>query len=190
MIIFNDGDILEIKNTEGISDLIWYTKNGEDETSSELTVGEKVNVMFYERNKYDRTNIYYLSKDDLISQNFTEKEMELIFQVSRKKLNFDDTKVIEDIYKRAKEEYKNGIAVPVENGHPCGWEWLSFEYLGGAIEDDGYSSLDIWVFEDEDISNGCGTDCYYGLTLKEVLKKTNGRFAFEVNGNNIDWDND
>ena len=110
--------------------------------------------------------------------------------MSRKELNFDDNKIIEDIYKCAKEVYGNGIAVPVENGHPCGWEWLNFKNLGGAIDDDGYSALEIWMFEDEDISNGCGTDCYYGLTLKEVLKKTNGKFAFEVNVNSIDWDND
>lgn len=99
----------------------------------------------------------------------------------RKDLNLDDDSIIVDIYNCAKEVYGGGIAVPVDGGHPCGWEWLDFEDVDDILTHN---------FEDYEISNGCGNGDYTDKTLKEILKSTNGQFAFEVNVSNINWDND
>lgn len=99
----------------------------------------------------------------------------------RKDLNLDDDKTILDIYNCANEVYGGGIAVPVDGGHPCGWEWLDFEDVEDILKHE---------FEDYEISNGCSNGDYTDRTLKEILKTTNGKFAFEVNVNSIDWDKD
>lgn len=101
--------------------------------------------------------------------------------MSRKELDFNKDETILDVFNCAKEVYGSGIAVPVENGHPCGWEWLDFKYIDDILHD---------KFEDSDVSDGYGSGTYTGLTLKEILNKTKGRFAFEVNVNNINWEQD
>lgn len=102
--------------------------------------------------------------------------------MNRKELDFNDNKTISDIYNCANEVYGGGIAVPVDGGgHPCGWEWLDFEDVDNILEHE---------FEDYEISNGCSNGDYTDRTLKEILKMTNGKFAFEVNVNTIDWDKD
>lgn len=104
----------------------------------------------------------------------------------RENLNFDNDRIIIDIYDCATEVYGKGIAVPtIRDGHPCGWDWLDF---GEIFSED----LDILTYKfcDYDISKGFGCGEYEDKTLKEILKITNGRFAFEININNIDWYND
>jgi len=103
------------------------------------------------------------------------------FKLKGNKLDFNDDKTILSIYNGANKVFGGGIAVPVENGHPCGWEWLDFKFIDDILID---------KFESSDISNGCGNGEYEDLTLKEILLKTNGRFAFEVNTNTINWDKD
>lgn len=104
--------------------------------------------------------------------------------MSRKDLNFKDDKIILDIFNCAKEVYGSGIAVPVYGGHPCGREWLGFENI------DDEDNILTYEFQDADISNGCSNGDYTDRTLKEILEITEGRFAFEVNTNNINWDED
>ena len=101
--------------------------------------------------------------------------------MSREELDFNKDETITEVFKCAKEVYGSGIAVPVEYGHPCGWEWLDFSNIDDILKD---------KFDDSDISNGCGVGEYTDLTLKEILLKTKGKFAFEVNVNTIDWDKD
>lgn len=101
--------------------------------------------------------------------------------MSRKDLNFKNDKTIVDIFNCAKEVYGYGIAVPVYDGHPCGWEWLGFENI------DDKENILTYEFEDADISNGCSSGDYIGRTLKGILEMTEGRFVFEVNTNNINW---
>ncbi|APR02553.1 hypothetical protein EXM90_19095 [Clostridium botulinum] len=101
--------------------------------------------------------------------------------MKRNELDFNDNITILDIYSCANEVFGEGIAVPVENGHPCGWEWLDFKFIDDILTD---------KFESSDISNGCGNGEYEDLTLKEILLKTNGKFAFEVNEYTINWDKD
>ena len=101
--------------------------------------------------------------------------------MSRKDLNFNDDKTILDIFNCANEFYGCGIAVPITDGHPCGWEWLDFTNVENILEHQ---------FEDYEISNGCGVGEYTGLILKKILIQTDGKFAFEVNVNSIDWDKD
>lgn len=101
--------------------------------------------------------------------------------MNRKELDFANDVTISDIYKCAIEVFGSGIAVPINNGHPCGWEWLDFEYVDNILKH---------KFDSNEISGGCGNGDYENLTLKEILFKTNGKFAFEVNRNTIDWDKD
>jgi len=83
-----------------------------------------------------------------------------------------------EIIKCAKEIFCQGIYVPC-NEHPCGWDFISFEYLD--IED-----ILTYQFEGYDISNGIyDSHPFIGLTLEEILKETNERFAFEIG--QIDW---
>lgn len=101
--------------------------------------------------------------------------------MSRKGLNLDDDKTILDIYNYANEVYSGGIAVPVDGGHPCGWDWLDFDNVENILEHE---------FRKCEISNGCNNGEYVDRTLKEILTLTSRRFAFEVNANNVDWNED
>lgn len=101
----------------------------------------------------------------------------------REKLDFNKLDVLKQIIGCAREIYGNGIAVPGSN-HPCGWDWIDF----GNIED--IEGIENYRFESEDINNGGCDSEYEDMNLKEILRKTEGKFAFEVNCNSIDWYND
>lgn len=107
--------------------------------------------------------------------------------MNRKEMDFNDDKVVEQVYSCAKEVYGSGIAVPIEDWHPCGWEWIDFSDID---ESDVDFDLKHYKFKCHNISNGFGSDEYEELTLKEILLKTKGKFAFEVNVNTIDWNKD
>lgn len=97
--------------------------------------------------------------------------------MNRQIIDFSKDEHIINVYNCAKEVYGHGIAIP-SNYHPCGWDWIDFESVEDILEH---------KFEGFDISNGCGNPAYEGDTLKQILLKTEGKFAFEVNVNNIDW---
>lgn len=95
----------------------------------------------------------------------------------RENLDFSSDEAIQDIYDCAMNVYGKGIAIP-SNYHPCGWDWLDFTFVDDILEHE---------FQSFEISNSCGNPAYLFNTLKEILKKTNGEFAFEVNCFNINW---
>lgn len=101
--------------------------------------------------------------------------------MNRKELDFNNDETIKDVYSCANEVFGGGIAVPSEDGHPCGWDWLEFE----EVED-----ILTHTFEGYEISSGYGSEEYLNLTLRDILKITNGKFAFEVNRNTVNWDED
>lgn len=101
-------------------------------------------------------------------------------RIDRRNFNFDDDSLIQDIFNCAKEVYGAGIAIPVDGGHPCGWDWIDFSCMN---KDDDILT---YKFDNLDISNGCSNGDYVGKTLKEILKITEGKFAFEV-GSYINW---
>lgn len=107
--------------------------------------------------------------------------------MSRKGLNFNDNQIIKDIYDCACEVYGNGIAVPTQSGHTCGWDWLDFSYIHEKDNEDSEYHILNYKFEGGDVSNGCNSGDFVGLTLKQILEITEGKFAFEVNCNNVDW---
>lgn len=76
---FNNGEMLIIKNIENISDIILYTQKGE-ETNFALNVGDTVKLVYNAKNKV--TNYftkYCLIRDNLNSQDFSEKDIYLLF---------------------------------------------------------------------------------------------------------------
>lgn len=96
-------------------------------------------------------------------------------------VDFKDSEVLKQIYTGAMEVFGQGIAIPSDN-HMCGWDWIDFEYVDNAEEILEYR------FDSTDISNGIyGRHEFSGLTLKEILIKTKGRFLFEINCN-VDWE--
>jgi len=101
--------------------------------------------------------------------------------LSRKQLDFSSDEVIIDVLGCANGVYGGGIAVPIDGGHPCGWEWIDFKDVEDILEH---------KFEDCEISDGCSNGDFTDKTLKEILKITEGKFAFEVNRNSIDWETD
>lgn len=103
--------------------------------------------------------------------------------MKRSELNFNDDKVIIDVFKCATEVFGYGLAVP--SAHPCGWDWLDFSCISNDEDD-----ILEYQFESYNISDGYGDGNYEGLTLREILIKTDGKFAFQTNRNNIDWNND
>lgn len=102
--------------------------------------------------------------------------------MKRSELNFNDDAVIIEIFECAVEVLGGGIAVPTST-HPCGWDWLDLEFIGKE-------NILEHQFESSDISNGYGNSEYEGLTLREILLKTNGKFAFQVGCCTIDWEHD
>jgi len=83
-----------------------------------------------------------------------------------------------EIVKCAKEIFCQGVYVPC-NEHPCGWDFISFEYLD--VED-----AITYQFEGYDISNGIYDEHpFVGMTLDEILTETNGKYVFEIG--QIDW---
>jgi hypothetical protein len=98
------------------------------------------------------------------------------------KIDYTSDKVIQDIYTSAMEVFGHGIAVPSEL-HPCGWAWIDFSYIDIVAGD----NILIHTFYCSEINDGWGEDSLDGLTLKQILEKTEGRFLFEIN-TNIDWD--
>lgn len=83
------------------------------------------------------------------------------------------------------ESFGQGIYVPCDY-HICGYDFIDFECIELDEEDEDfyeeYSPLN-YKFEGSDISNGIYDSChpYEGLTLKEILQKTNLKFEFERN---------
>lgn len=87
---------------------------------------------------------------------------------------------IKDIYDCTMTMFSHGIAVP-SNVHPCGWDWLDFDYVGGE------EYIANHRFARFEISNGiCEYHEYENLTLQDILEITKGRFLFEIN-TNVDW---
>lgn len=81
--------------------------------------------------------------------------------------------VLIEIVQVAKETFCNGIYVPCDE-HPCGWDFISFDY----IED--YEEILEYEFEDSDISDNIYCNHPYdGKTLKEILTETKCQFNFE-----------
>lgn len=97
------------------------------------------------------------------------------------KENISD-KLIQDIYDCAIHVYGHGIAVPSKT-HPCGWAWINFEDID--IEDG--DNILIHAFDCSDINDGWGENDLEGLTLKQILEKTKGKFLFEIT-TYINWD--
>jgi hypothetical protein len=93
--------------------------------------------------------------------------------------NIDEKTVIE-IVKCAKETFCDGIYVPC-NTHPCGWDFISFENFEAVSTDAIDYPIDCDV-----ISDGIyNYHPYEGLTLIDILGKTNGKYAFEIGS--INW---
>lgn len=95
-------------------------------------------------------------------------------------IDYKNDEIIKDIYDCAMTVFGHGIVVPSDN-HPCGWDWLDFECVCGEeyIVDHRFSAFEI--------SNGAYEDHKYeGMTLKEILEITGGKFLFEIN-TNVDW---
>ena len=87
--------------------------------------------------------------------------------------------LIIDIVKCAKEIFCNGLYVP-STAHPCGWDFISFESID--LEDDVLE----YTIESSDICDGAYSwHDYEGLTIKELLEKTKGKYAFEIGS--MDW---
>lgn len=101
-------------------------------------------------------------------------------------MNYTSDKWLQQIYDCTNEILSDGIAVPSKY-HPCGWTWIDFS----NIKDDEFCSnpkILSYRFGFYDFNNGLGDKNYEGLTLKEILIKTEGKFSFEIN-TDIDWDN-
>lgn len=97
----------------------------------------------------------------------------------QKGVDYTSDEIIKEIYDCAMNVLGHGIAVP-SNNHPCGWDWIDFEYIDGDILE--------YKFNPNQISNGNYEDSEYDwLTLKEILIKANGKFLFEINCS-IDWE--
>ena len=97
---------------------------------------------------------------------------------------FKDDEITVDLAKyvyNGAQSFAEGIYVPNDepNGHPCGWDFISFEYIDNENE-----ALSYW-FENSDISNGYGSESFVGKTLLEILKMVHGQVAFEKD--QIDW---
>lgn len=101
-----------------------------------------------------------------MSKKFTDEE-----------INLDLAKYV---YNGAKS-FTEGIYIPNDspNGHPCGWDFITFAYIDN--EDDVKS----YIFEDTDISNGYGSETFADKTLLEILQMIHGQVAFEKY--QIDW---
>lgn len=85
---------------------------------------------------------------------------------------------IEEIYVGAKEVFGNGIYVRTEGIHPCGWDFISFEYLECAEDMFDYE------IEIDSISNSCyDYHDYVGKTMEDIIKEVgmNG-WCYELSG--------
>jgi len=96
---------------------------------------------------------------------------------------FEDTEINNDlvkyIYDAAVDVFCNGIYIPTsDNGHPCGWDFVSFEMIDN---DDSADEIFAHEFEDYEVSNGFGSVEYIDKTLLEILKLCHGQVAFELN---------
>jgi hypothetical protein len=78
------------------------------------------------------------------------------------------------VFESAKEHFGNGIYVKAKDQHPCGWDFISFEYMD---EYDDHIELG-------DISNGVyDIHDYSYLNLLDVLKIVGMKgWCFELNG--------
>lgn len=86
----------------------------------------------------------------------------------------------EQIWKGA-QSFANGVYVPTAKGegHPCGWDFISFEGLEVSTD------VESVPIEDYNISKGYGSESYQDKTLFEILQECNGVIAFEMS--QIDW---
>lgn len=90
-----------------------------------------------------------------------------------KELELTDELLIE-IVSAANEVFCHGIYIPSEEGHPCGWDFISFDYI------DGYEEILEYKFDITDISDGIyDVHEYENKTLKEILEATDCKFEFE-----------
>lgn len=104
-----------------------------------------------------------------MSKKFTDEEIDEAF--------------VKDIYNSAVNYSCNGIYVPTnKHGHPCRWDFISFEMVD---KDDPTDNILVHRFDIFEISNGCGSIEYLDETLLEILKMVHGQVAFELN--QIDW---
>ncbi len=88
-----------------------------------------------------------------------------------------DKKYIEDIYNGAKDYFCDGIYVK-SNAHPCGWDFISFEYMD--CSSDAFD-LPIGV---EAISGGCyDFHDYEDMTLEDIITTVGIHgWCFEISG--------
>lgn len=87
-------------------------------------------------------------------------------------LDFSKDENVLKVYDCAMEYFGHRIYVPCKEGHPCGWDFIEFEYI------DRDDILE-YKFESNDISNGCGSDEFEDKTLKEILIMVDGYFEME-----------
>jgi hypothetical protein len=96
-------------------------------------------------------------------------------------VDFKDPEVLQQIYTGAMKVFGQGILVP-SDVHICGWDWIDFN----SIDED--ENILEYKFDIRDISNGIyDRHNFSGLTLKEILIKTEGRFLFNINCD-VNWE--
>lgn len=93
-----------------------------------------------------------------------------------------DKSFVMDVYNAATKSFGDGIYVP-SDGHPCGWDWIDFEFVDPF--DAGEDNIFVYTFGGSDISNGYGSEDFEDKTLLEILKVVHGQVAFELD--QIDW---
>ena len=85
-----------------------------------------------------------------------------------------------NIVRCAKEVFCQGIYVPCDS-HPCGWDFIDFSDVTPSTV-----SVVTHEFDMMEISNGIyDGHPYEGMTLKQVLRETKGKYAFEIGS--INW---
>lgn len=101
---------------------------------------------------------------------------------------FEDNEInnefVKYIYDTAVDYFCNGIYIPTskDDGHPCEWDFISFEMVDN---DDIADGIFAHTFDAYEISNGFGSIDYLDQTLLEILKICHGQVTFEKN--QIDW---
>lgn len=80
----------------------------------------------------------------------------------------------EEIFKAAKRHFCNGIYVKTENQHPCGWDFISFEFMDDVDEEIGLCDISNYIYEEHD---------YSFMRLIDILKIVGMKgWCFEING--------
>lgn len=105
--------------------------------------------------------------------------------MSKKNIDYKSDKTILDIYDCAMNISRHGIAVPSKN--MWGWSWIDFTYIQNADDDNILNH----EFNSSEINDGMSEsdELYEGLTLKNILQLTEGKFRFGIN-TDINWDED